>query len=167
VGVPDDTAFATATNQRVNELRLAYPQIHGVTEDLLFVAYLLATARFGRFAYGPINIDVGVVEERFVRTLPSEAADGPHRLHASARAFYARLAEELSRAGTKRANELHYLLAFMRSRDSLAASVFGELGVRPKPSNSTQKSPGPPRSSLKRSYRLRTWRIAWASTCRR
>jgi len=128
-------------NQRVNELRLAYPQIRGVDVDLLFVAYLLEASRFGRFSYGPVGIDVSVVEELYVRSLPAEAAGGPHRMAASAHAFYGRLAAELERAGTRRPNELHYLLAFMRTPEGLPARVFGELGVRPEMVEQFSKAP--------------------------
>lgn len=123
--------FIAAMNQRVNELRLTYPAIHGVSVDLLFLAYLLETSRFGRFSYGPVTIDVPTVEAAFVASLPAKSPGEPQRMAASAHEFYARLAEELERSGTRRPNELHYLLAFMRSPGGLPARVFGELGVHP------------------------------------
>ncbi len=130
--MPEATSdsFATLVNRRVNELRLQYPDIHGVHVDLLFLAYLLETARFGRFHYGPISLEVSVVEDLFVRSLLNETSDEPHRMAPSAHAFYGRLSAELERANTKRANELHYLLAFMRTPEGLPGRVFGELGVR-------------------------------------
>lgn len=132
--VPSATSadqLAAAIHRRVTELRVAHPQAHGVTADLLFLAYLIETARFGLFSFGPITIDVALVEDLFVRSLPREPAGGPQRMSASAHAFYGKLAEELERSGTRRANELHYLLAFMRLPEGLPAKVFGELGVRP------------------------------------
>ncbi len=123
--------FVQAVNRRLNELRRRYPQIHGVDLDDLFVAYLLETARFGLFRYGPIAIDVAIVEDTFVRSLETRSAEGPHRLAPRSRAFYERLGAELERAGTRRPNELHYLLAFMRSPEGLPAKVFGELAAGP------------------------------------
>lgn len=118
-------------NQRANDLRKTYPAIHGVSADLLFLAFLLESSRFGLFNFGPVTIDVPTVEAAFVQSLPEVPPDGPQRMLPSAHAFYGRLAEELERAGTRRANELHYLLAFMRTPDGLPARVFGELGVHP------------------------------------
>jgi excisionase family DNA binding protein len=129
--LPAHESFAAALNRRVVELRSRYPQIHGIDVDCLFVAYLLETARFGLFRFGPITIDVDLVEEIFVRSLPPAAGSGAHRTQPSYHDFYQRLATEIERAGTRRPNELHYLLAFMRSPSGLPARVFGELGVTP------------------------------------
>lgn len=128
-------------NERVNELRLAFPRIQGVDVDLLFVAYLLEESRFGRFTYGPVSIDVSIVEDMYVRSLPGGKPDGPHRMAPSAHAFYGRLAAELERSATKRANELHYLLAFMRTPEGLPGRVFGELGVRPEAVEQFSRAP--------------------------
>lgn len=134
--MPDSTAagaapFVTGMNQRVIDLRLTYPAIHGVDVDLLFVAYLLETSSFGRFNYGPVVLEVAVIEDLYARSLPGEPPPGQHRMAPSAHAFYGRVAEELAKSGTKRPTELHYLLAFMRTQEGLPARVFGELGVRP------------------------------------
>jgi excisionase family DNA binding protein len=127
---PQGTRIFDAINNRVTALRLLYPQIHGVDVDLLFLAFLLETAHFGVFSFGPITLDVQVVEDLFART--SQARPGePHRISARARDFYARLGQELERAGTRHPNELHYLLAFMRSPEGLPHRVFSELGVSP------------------------------------
>jgi excisionase family DNA binding protein len=134
-------SFASGVNQRVNDLRLAYPQILGVDVDLLFLAYLLATSRFGRFSFGPVSIDAGVVEDLYVRSLPAHPPGEAHRMAESAHAFYRRLAAELGKSETKRANELHYLLAFMRTPEGLPARVFGELGVRPEAVEQFARSP--------------------------
>lgn len=125
------SSFIAAMNRRVVELREEHPAISGVDVDLLFVAYLLETSKFGVFSFGPVTLSVAVVEERFVQRLPPARPPGPQRMAPSAHAFYARLAVELERAHTRRANELHYLLAFMRSPDGLPSEVFGELGVAP------------------------------------
>jgi len=124
--------IADGMNRRVVELRLRYPEIHGVDVDLLFMGYLLETARFGIFSYGPLVIDVGFVEDSYVRSLASvEAAVGAHRVTPSFHDFYRRLGEEIERSNTRRPNELHYLLAFMRAPEGLPARIFGELGIRP------------------------------------
>ena len=123
--------FQRAINSRVNAIRIANPEIHGLDIDVLFVAYLLETARFGLFRYGPITVEVATVEDLYLRTLPPKRAGEPQRLAASVRAFYENLGEELERAKTKRPNELTYLLAFMRTAEGLPARVFGELGITP------------------------------------
>ncbi|HMO95802.1 MAG TPA: helix-turn-helix domain-containing protein [Tepidiformaceae bacterium] len=123
--------FVTGMNQRVVDLRLSYPTIHGVDVDLLFVAYLLETSRFGRFTFGPVTLDVAVIEDLFARSLPVEPPPGQHRMAPGAHAFYGRVAEELAKSGAKRPTELHYLLAFMRTPEGLPARVFGELAIRP------------------------------------
>lgn len=123
--------FVTGMNQRVVDLRLSYPTIHGVDVDLLFVAYLLETSRFGRFTYGPVTLEVAVIEDLFARLLPAEPPPGQHRMAPDAHAFYGRVAAELAKSGAKRPTELHYLLAFMRTPEGLPARVFGELGIRP------------------------------------
>jgi excisionase family DNA binding protein len=136
--------FASAVNARVNELRLAHPEIRDVSVDLLFVSYLLAAGRFGRVEFGPISIDASVVEELFLRQLVSVPTNDPHRMQPGAHAFYRRLAAELERAGTGRANELHYLLAFMRTPEGLPARVFGELGVTPEAVEAFAREPARP-----------------------
>ena len=123
--------IASAVSRRTVELRLRYPEIHKVDEDLVFVAYLLEVARFGMVSYGPVSIDVGLVEDLFVRSLPPVPDGLQHRAEPSFHAFYERLGAETAKTKTRRPNELHYLLAFMRSSGGLAARVFGELGVRP------------------------------------
>lgn len=122
-------AFVAGMNRRVVELREEHPGISGVDVDLLFMAYLLETSKFGVFSFGPVTLNVTVVEERFVTALPLTRPPGPQKMAPSAHAFYARLGVELERAHTRRPNELHYLLAFMRSPDGLPAEVFGELAV--------------------------------------
>lgn len=123
--------FGQTVARGVVELRRRYPQLHGIEVDTLFLAYLIETARFGLFHYGPVSIDVEVVEDAFVRAIKAPQAEEPHRVAPSWHAFYGRLGEEIERAGTRRPNELHYLLAFMRTPEGLPARIFGELGVPP------------------------------------
>jgi excisionase family DNA binding protein len=41
------------------------------------------------------------------------------------------LSEEVRRGNVRRIDELHFLLAFMRTKEGLPGRVFGELGVTP------------------------------------
>jgi excisionase family DNA binding protein len=124
--------FLDAVNKRVVEIRRAHPQIRGVGIDVLFLGFLHEMSRFGVFSYGPISIDVGLVEEVYMRALPGSSEETDARVHDSTKDFYQRLATELESAGgTRRPNELHYLLAFMRSPGGLPQKVFSELAVRP------------------------------------
>lgn len=101
------------------------------TLDLLFLAYLRLTSRFGFFRYGPVTLDTHIVEEIAARTIP-RVANGESRPRGQivehAR-FSKLLAEEVRRSGRERVDELHYLLAFMRIGEGLPGRVFGELGV--------------------------------------
>jgi excisionase family DNA binding protein len=96
--------------------------------DMHFLAFLLATSRFGYFTFGPITIDVRLVEDIVERTTPRKEpwqwGIGP-----SNQRFADTLVAEVKRSGRKRLDELHYLLAFMRTKEGLPARVFGELGV--------------------------------------
>ena len=130
-GAGDDETILRALNRRVNSLRVANPVIGTIDVDLLFLAYLLETARFGLFSYGPITIDLPTVEARYMASLKPPTEGETHRLDESRNRFYDRLGTELERAGARRPNELHLLLAFMRVNEGLPAAVFGELGVRP------------------------------------
>jgi excisionase family DNA binding protein len=123
--------FVDRLNQRVIDLRLRYPQIEGVDVDCLFVAFLLETAQFGLFRFGPVTIDVELVEDVYAGSLQQPRADSQHRFAPSSHAFFQRLGAEITRTGTRRPNELHYLLAFMRTPEGLPARIFGELGVKP------------------------------------
>lgn len=127
----DNEPIAKAVTRRTVELRLRYPEIHLVDEDLVFVAFLLETARFGLFSFGPVSIDVTLVEDLYVRGILPEAKGAARGATENFHQFYERLAAEIARSKTRRPNELHYLLAFMRSPGGLPARVFGELGVRP------------------------------------
>ncbi len=122
-----------AVSRRVNHVRLDYPDLEQVTVDVLFLAYLLECGRFGRFEVGPVSIDVRVVEDRFARSYARIAAGqtGKDGYDASAKRFFERLMSEVSRSGRRRIDELHWLLAFMRTDEGLPSAVFGELGVSP------------------------------------
>lgn len=111
--------------------------------DVLFYAFVTLYSRFGRFSYGPITIECRVVEEMFERACqpsPGESA-APRAVDPSGGRFYRRLAAELAKRGGRRANELHWLLAFMRTDEGLPARVFGELGISPEAVERFAKGP--------------------------
>ena len=125
--------FLDAVNRRVVAIRLANHEIRGVGLDAIFLGFLQETSRFGVFSYGPLTIDVGLVEGLYFRLLPTSPEVHNQRVLESFTNFYQRVAAVLETTGgaTRRPNELHYLLAFMRSPEGLPQKVFGELGVRP------------------------------------
>ena len=51
-----------------------------VSPDIEFVAFLRALSRFGFFVFGPITIDVNIVEEILLRTHP-RGEGGPRVAH--------------------------------------------------------------------------------------
>ncbi len=121
-----------AMSRQTHLLRRVYPDLERVSVDFLFYCYLSLYSRFGRFSYGPISIDCRVVEDLLERTYKRVAPGerlGPQ--DESANRFYRRLAAELARNGRRNVDELHWLLAFMRTDEGLPAKVFGELGVSP------------------------------------
>lgn len=104
------------------------------TLDLFFLAYLLNTARFGYFTFGPVTIDVRLIEDLVARTIKPRAAnasDRPAGYSDDALRFFKVLSEEIERSGRRRVDELHFLLAFMRINEGLPGRVFAELGVSP------------------------------------
>jgi excisionase family DNA binding protein len=115
--------------------------------DMHFLAFLLATSRFGYFTFGPITIDVRLVEDIVERTTlrkePWQWAIGP-----SNQRFADTLVAEVKRSGRKRLDELHYLLAFMRTKEGLPARVFGELGVTAAGVEAFARSQGQPHAAV-------------------
>jgi excisionase family DNA binding protein len=100
----------------------------GVTLDIAFLVYLRRMARFGYFRFGPITIDVRLIEDIVERTTPRVPEPHNELLDDNVR-FSKILMEEVRRSGRRRIDELHFLLAFMRVGEGLPARVFGELGV--------------------------------------
>jgi excisionase family DNA binding protein len=101
-----------------------------VNVDIAFLAYLLKASRFGFFTFGPVTLDVRLVEEIVERTV--QRGDGRIQTYSDDYVRFSRvLADEVRRSGRKRIDELHLLLAFMRTGEGLPARVFGELGVTP------------------------------------
>lgn len=102
-----------------------------VTVDMHFAAFLAATSRFGYFTYGPVTIDARMIEEIVERTTRPVGTGDLWRwsMADSNMRFAETLSREVARSGRRRLDELHYLLAFMRTDEGLPGRVFGELGV--------------------------------------
>jgi len=103
------------------------------TLDIYFLAFLRMTSQFGFFSFGPIRIDVRLIEDIVESTTPRRSAPyaGPPPYSDDYVRFTSCLMNEVRRSGRSRMDELHYLLAFMRIGEGLPARVFGELGVTP------------------------------------
>jgi excisionase family DNA binding protein len=108
------------------------------TLDMHFVAYLRLMSRFGYFSFGPVNLDVRLLEDIVERTAPRlpEGSSWDTRWDLRPASddfvrFSQRLMAEVRTSGRRRIDELHYLLAFMRTDEGLPKRVFGELGVTP------------------------------------
>lgn len=114
-----------------------------VTVDMNFLIFLRRFSRFGYFHFGPIAIDVDLVQEIVER---NGSKDGPGTGHTELGddmlRFSHALIGEVKRSGRKRIDELHYLLTFMRWNEGLPARVFGELGVTPEAIEQFAKDPG-------------------------
>lgn len=123
--------------------------------DIMFLAYLLKTSRFGLYQYGPVTIDVNVVEGAVERNL--EPGDGSPVLFGDDVVRFSKiLMEEVRKSGRKRADELHFLLAFMRCGEGVPGRVFSELGVTRKQvedhANAVRMGGAGKRSGLERLY---------------
>lgn len=128
-----EDSFLAGVQRTLGKLAEEYASAEA-TLDLLFLAYLLRTAHFGYFTYGPVTIDVRLIEDLVARTItPSTAAEGGARAGYSDDAvrFFKVLSEEIELSGRRRVDELHFLLAFMKIREGIPGRVFAELGVRP------------------------------------
>ncbi len=104
------------------------------TLDLLFLAYLLEASSFGYFAFGPVTIDVRVVEDLVRRTTRRSVGAGSQRKASysdDALRFFKALAAESEASARARLDERDFLLAFMSVGEGIPARVFSELGVSP------------------------------------
>lgn len=114
-----------------------------LTPDIEFVSFLRARSRFGFLTFGPVTVDVQVVEDLLERTHPrgsgTERNGGPGVAESYVR-WTNLLYEEVRRSGRKRTDELHFLLSFMRWKEGLPARVFAELGVTPEQVESYARS---------------------------
>ena len=130
---PGDLSHGGTLVDRIQAELLAVTRRVGngeVSVDMHFLAFLLATSRFGYFRFGPITIDVHLIEDIVERTTPPQDP-WQWSIGASNARFADTLVAEVKRSGRRRLDELHYLLAFMRTKEGLPARVFGELGVTP------------------------------------
>ena len=95
-----------------------------------FLTFLRINSRLGFFMFGPITIDLRVVEDIFYRTAPRGSGGPEHPpITDNYLRFGNRVVQEMRRSGRSQFDELTYLLAFMRTPEGLPARVFGELGV--------------------------------------
>ena len=119
---------------RAEELRLCqlldFTPLH---PDIEFVAFLRALSQFGFFRFGPITIDVELLEDLLLRTHP-RGDGGPEfppatedylRLSAAGWALFK------ATPGATYADERLSLRTFIRWGEGLPRRVFGELGVSP------------------------------------
>lgn len=125
-----DDAFLRNLNRELDAeaVRLSAAQ---ETLDLYFLVFLRQFSRFGFFTFGPITIDVRLVEDVVERTIPRGPGGEPPPWSDDLVAFSGRLMDEVRRTGRRRIDELHFLMAFMRTQEGLPGRVFGELGVTP------------------------------------
>lgn len=102
------------------------------TVDMEFLNFLRVHSRFGFFIFGPVAIDLHIVEDVFYRTAPRGTGGPDHPpLGDDYVRFTRTLMEEARRTERNETTELTYLLAFMRTSEGLPGRVFGELGVTP------------------------------------
>ena len=100
--------------------------------DMAFLVYLRKLARFGFFTFGPISIDVNIIEEIVDATAERGDVRQYDRSYSDDFVHFSHvLMDEARRSGRRRLDELHFLLAFMRVGGGLPGRVFGELGVTP------------------------------------
>jgi excisionase family DNA binding protein len=103
-----------------------------LTPDIEFVSFLRTFSRFGFFTFGPITIDVNLVEDLLIRSHPrgNGGPDHPPISDASLR-YTDAISRTVNSSERPRVDELAFLLTLMRWPEGLPARVFGELGIRP------------------------------------
>jgi excisionase family DNA binding protein len=99
--------------------------------DLWFATFLRRFSRFGYFTFGPITIDVRLIQDiaERIATGGTPRREGPVRYGEDWVRFSILIADQVRRSGQSRVDELHVLLALMRYGEGLPGRVFGELGV--------------------------------------
>ena len=130
---PRDEHFLAEVQRELGRLTREM-QSPEATLDILFLAYLLKTSRFGYFSFGPVTIDVRLIEDLVLRTArrsddPEAGAKAPYSDDCVR--FFRLLSDEVERTGRRRVDEVHFLLAFMKADEGIPGRVFGELGVSP------------------------------------
>ena len=124
--------FFAELSRKVNSYALGLDAA-AITVDIWFLAYLRSLARFGYFSFGPVSIDVNLIESIVEATTPrrQDGQSGPAPMGDDVVRFSKQLMAEVRHGGRKRIDELGVLLAFMRLNEGLPARVFSELGVSP------------------------------------
>jgi len=128
-------------------VRLGDPSI-----DVLFLAYLRRFSRFGYFAFGPVTLDVRLIEDIVERQAARMSAVDKPPLPDDVIRFISILTDEMHRSGRRRVDELHFLLAFMRCGEGLPGRVFSELGVTPEQVEQFARARTQPHASGERLY---------------
>src|SRR4051794_18702123 len=97
----------TATQEELARLQSAE-----TTLDIAFCAYLRQASRFGFFTFGPINIDVSLIEDIVARQVerraPGLPSDFVPPMSDDYVRFSTRLMDEVRRSGRSRIDELHF-----------------------------------------------------------
>ena len=125
-----------------------------ITLDLFFYVFLRRLSRFGFFSFGPINIDVRLIEDIVEATIARspKPLENPTPMAPDIVPFSNLLMAELNRSGRSRLDELHFLLAFMRCNEGLPGRVFGELGVTPEQVEQFARNLSAPAPTLEELY---------------
>jgi excisionase family DNA binding protein len=124
--------FFAELSRSVNEYAIQ-AKAAAITADMWLLHFLRQLSRFGYFTFGPISIDVNLIERIVAATTPKRPSGqgGPPPMSDDTVAFSRLLMAEMRRSGRARVDELHVLLALMRMKEGLPARVFSELGVTP------------------------------------
>lgn len=102
-----------------------------LTPDIAFVAFLKACSQFGFFRFGPITLDVDVLEDILLRTHPRGDGGPEYPLASEESIALGKLGWDLFRSSEVSPGQRETLLTFMHWGKDLPARVFGELGVTP------------------------------------
>lgn len=121
------------------------------TLDLFFLVYLRRLGRFGFFTLGPVTIDIHLIESVVERETPRGVSGRPAWSDDLVR-FSQTLMEVVRSSGRRRIDELHFLFAFMATREGLPGRVFGELGVGPADVEAYLRSGMQPATALEKLY---------------
>jgi len=123
--------------------------IHPLSVDASFVSFLRVASRFGVFSYGPITLDLAVVEDLVARhgLRPTDPDDEIPRT-----AFWDLVAQEMRRSGRRAVDKRHVLLAFMRLNRGAPRLIFGELDVSPEQVEAYAPGDQAPQTDLEKLY---------------
>lgn len=118
------TSISEFNEAFVRELHVLQAEFGPVSSyDILFLSFLNAASEFGFVRIGPVVIDVSQVEA-VVRASGNTTGSDYNE-------FSRLLMREWKKSGRARIDTLHFLYAFMRCGQGVAARVFGELGTSP------------------------------------